>query len=272
MTGGAVCRSFIRTVDNTCAMHDMASSASRTRSSTSRIKRKSNARFSPVNSVGDSSRESSECSGVTTPALVKLSRGHPATEPAVSHIRLPVGPDSVSSAPQDLGRKRKKTTHVRNGGSVYLSPVSDPVSEPESPMSLKTKARPAAKPVTILRSEVCASPSPVQQQKQQKNQRQTKKRAISVKEGTDCGANSILQRLTDGIDANDTDTIFQILEESDVQLVNQTVNQLPVEYVSRLLEFLKKKICRKTVRTSDSLLWLEQLLQSKLTFLLSVST
>lgn len=82
------------------AMHDMASSASRSRSANGHPKRKFPARSSssPVNSVGDSSRESSECSGVTTPALVKLSRGLPAAEPAVSHLTRTLSPPLIRPA------------------------------------------------------------------------------------------------------------------------------------------------------------------------------
>lgn len=166
-------------------------------------------------------------------------------------------------------RKKHKSGLMRNGASVYMSPQSEPLSESESPVSAKSAIRPAVKSTATLRSESAATSSSSQKTKKRKLQQNN--RADGPDQTMQTESERILQRLKDGIDSNDTDTIFQILEESNVQVVKQTVNQLPVEFVSRLLEFLRKKICRKTVKTSDSLLWLEQLLQSKITFLLSVS-
>lgn len=151
-----------------------------------------------------------------------------------------------------------------------MSPQSEPLSESESPVSAKSTIRQAAEHTAELCSKSAATSC--SSKKTKKRKLQSEKTADASDQKMQSESERILQRLKDGIDSNDTDTIFQILEESNGQLVKQTVNQLPVEFVSRLLEFLRKKICRKTVKTSDSLLWLEQLLQSKITFLLSVSS
>lgn len=110
------------------AMHDMASSTSRSRSTNGRLKRKFPARStgSPVNSVGDSSRESSECSGVTTPALVKLSRGLPATEPVVSHVTHAPSPilTRLIAVTTEHGQKEaNKQSHEKRGVCVYVASV-----------------------------------------------------------------------------------------------------------------------------------------------------
>ena len=85
-------------------------------------------------------------------------------------------------------------------------------------------------------------------------------------------ARQLLQQLTDAMESNDSEAVFRVLEEKERAVVQATMQQLPVEFASRLLDFLQKKICRKSAKTSASLLWLEQLLQSKLSFLLSVSS
>ena len=153
---------------------------------------------------------------------------------------------------------------MKNGESVYLSPLSDPL-EPAPHESSKLAMDIATNNLPIIRPDVTAIPL------SNKSKIKKKKTKPSDPRQSRMSPHVILQQLKDGIDSNDTDTIFRILEENDVKLVNETVQNMPVEFVSRLLEFLKKKICRKTVKTANSLLWLEQLLQSKLTFLLSVS-
>jgi hypothetical protein len=124
--------------------------------------------------------------------------------------------------------------------------------------------------------QVVAQSDPIVRPVIPQSKKSNKKRIAAVKEATHVPQNSksvdvMLQQLKDGIDSNDTDTIFRILDENDVKIVTETVDRLPVEFVSRLLEFLKKKLCRKTVKTANSLVWLNRVLQSKLTFLLSVS-
>ena len=85
------------------------------------------------------------------------------------------------------------------------------------------------------------------------------------------GIEKMLADLTAGVESNDVDMVSAAIESGRTEaIVSQVLSRIPVSLILPLLRTLKKMVLRKSVKTTVQLFWLEQLIQSKLTFLLSM--
>ena len=247
-------------------MRDMASGRV-TRSSGSRTRRihpevNGKSKKSSPDALEDSSR-GSELSSVSSPVRRGCSKRRP-TDPAVSLNYLNTETDTIVMSQETSVKKSKKDQLLLNGncsnGPVATSLMSEPASAESCELQHPCSETSSSVETMITRT----SQSPVS------------RKSVKRKERTSCESrpertDTTLQKLKDCIDSNDVESIYRLLDESDVKIVKPLIENLPIEYVPRLLDSIRKKICRKSVKTSNSVVWLEQLLDSRLTFLLSVS-
>lgn len=81
----------------------------------------------------------------------------------------------------------------------------------------------------------------------------------------------MVSTLKAGIESSDTDMVMSVLTEGRHEaVVNEVLSLLDISVSVPFLRMLKKLVSRKSVKTTLQLFWLEHLIQSKLTFLLSV--
>lgn len=250
-------------------MRDMASGPV-TRSSgprTRRIHREVNGKSkkSSPDVLEDASSRGSELSSLSSPIRKGCSKRRP-LDPAVSLTCLNADTDHMIVYQDTSVKKSKKDQLLLNGhcsnGPVATALMSEPASAESCELQHPCSETSSSVETTIIRT----SQSPVSRVRRKKRVTSNQSRTETTTDNAES-----LQKLKDCIDSNDVESIFQLLDESDVKIVRPLIENLPIEYVPRLLDSIRKKICRKSVKTSNSIVWLEQLLDSRLTFLLSVS-
>jgi U3 small nucleolar RNA-associated protein 5 len=80
-----------------------------------------------------------------------------------------------------------------------------------------------------------------------------------------------LKNLSAGIESNDSDLVMTaILDGRQESTVNEVLSRLNVSLTVPFLRILKKMASKKTVNSTLQMFWLEHLIQTHLTFLMSV--
>lgn len=81
---------------------------------------------------------------------------------------------------------------------------------------------------------------------------------------------SLCEQLVQALQSNDEDLLDKVLNDRTADEVTNTTNGIPGEYIQPFLGYLKKRIYTKSTTDISHLIWLEKLLQTRLSLLLAV--
>ena len=140
------------------------------------------------------------------------------------------------------------------------SPVSNeqPMEEVDERVRKKRKTEPEE---LDRRSDKAASSSFLDSQKSS-----SKKRLE-----TSTPMDRLCKQLVQALQSNDEDLLDNVLNDRTQDVVTTTTTNIPGEYIQPFLEHLKRRIYTKSSENISHLIWLEKLLQTRLSLLLTVS-
>lgn len=78
-------------------------------------------------------------------------------------------------------------------------------------------------------------------------------------------------RLVHGLQSQDTLIVESVLENKDESTIRSIIKRIPIEYITVFLHQLQSLLYTKEKKNLNSLVWLEQLLILRSTFLRTVS-
>lgn len=81
----------------------------------------------------------------------------------------------------------------------------------------------------------------------------------------------LCKQLVQALQSNDEDLLDNVLNDRTQDVVMTTTTNIPGEYIQPFLEHLKRRIYTKSSENISHLIWLEKLLQTRLSLLLTVS-
>lgn len=95
---------------------------------------------------------------------------------------------------------------------------------------------------------------------------------VSSKKRISSPMDSLCEQLVQALQSNDEDLLDNVLKDRTPEEMTTTTNNIPGEHIQSLLEHLKRRIHTKSMENICHLVWLEKLLQTRLSLLISVST
>lgn len=82
----------------------------------------------------------------------------------------------------------------------------------------------------------------------------------------------LCEQLVQALQSNDQDLLDNVLKDRTPEEMTTTTNNIPGEYIQSLLEHLRRRVHTRSTENICHLIWLEKLLQTRISLLISVST
>lgn len=87
---------------------------------------------------------------------------------------------------------------------------------------------------------------------------------------TSTSMDRLCKQLVQALQSNDEDLLDSVLNDRTEDVVTTTTTNIPGEYIQPFLEHLKRRIYTNSSENISHLIWLEKLLQTRLSLLLTV--